>query len=261
MAYAALSQVGRGVQERGYNWRVPEEGAPGDAWNRIDTVGLAAGAILRGTLAGPPAASPTGGLGKEGRVMLPQQVTSPASSARPSREEYFMGIAMAVRERANCKGSRVGAVLVREDRIISTGYNGVPEDLPNCEDDGCHRCAHRKDHGPGEGYDRCVCVHAEQNALIAAARFGIAVEDAVLYTTKRPCPGCTKELIQAKIRAVWYLDWWEHPVAEVHEQHLRIEPKIPEGVKRLSMDDPKADWAAGREPPADTGHAGPLEQD
>ena len=73
---------------------------------------------------------------------------------RPERNEYYMRLAFAVRERANCKGSRVGAVLVLEDRVISTGYNGTPQGMPNCEDDdGCVRCAKREHFGSGNAYD------------------------------------------------------------------------------------------------------------
>lgn len=119
---------------------------------------------------------------------------------RPERVEYFMGIAVAVRRRANCMGNRVGAVLVLNRRIVATGYNGTPENMDNCLDGGCHRCANRDKYPTGTGYDLCICVHAEQNALLAAARFGIAVEGAVLYSTMRPCFGCTKEMLQAKIK-------------------------------------------------------------
>src|SRR5713101_7132055 len=97
-------------------------------------------------------------------------------NARPDQHEYFMGIAMAVRKRANCLGSRIGAVIVVKGRIVSTGYNGTPENMPNCLDGGCYRCANRDKFQSGTGYDLCICVHAEQNAIISSARFGIAIE-------------------------------------------------------------------------------------
>src|SRR3990172_12051902 len=104
---------------------------------------------------------------------------------RPDRMNYYMLIALAVRKRANCIGNRVGAVLVLNDRIISTGYNGTPQNMPNCDEGGCERCAHREKYGTATGYDVCICVHAEQNALISASRFGTPVEGASLYTTMR----------------------------------------------------------------------------
>src|SRR5262245_12830518 len=123
--------------------------------------------------------------------------------ARPGLHEYLMGIAMAVRRRADCTGNRVGSVIVLNRRIVSTGYNGTPENMTTCSDGGCHRCAHRDRYPAGTGYDLCICVHAEQNALLAAARFGIAVEGATVYSTLRPCFGCTKEMLQARITGVY----------------------------------------------------------
>lgn len=128
---------------------------------------------------------------------------------RPSPDEYYMDIAMAVSRRANCKGSKVGAVIVRNNRIVSTGYNGVPDGVLNCLDGGCLRCANRDvTYTSGEAYDLCICVHAEQNALLSAARFGISVEDGTVYTTMQPCLGCLKELIQAHIKRVVYSNRW-----------------------------------------------------
>ena len=107
------------------------------------------------------------------------------------RDHYYMNIAMVVRKKANCYGRKVGAVIVRENRIISTGYNGTPEGITNCTDGGCVRCRDRHTFEASVGYDVCICVHAEQNALITAARFGNAVEGSVVYSTLRPCFDCT----------------------------------------------------------------------
>lgn len=165
---------------------------------------------------------------------------------RPHRTEYYMGIALAVRARANCLGSRVGAVLVRQDRIVSTGYNGTPAGMKNCDEGGCERCARRERFEPGQAYDLCICVHAEQNTLLSAARFGIAVEGAFLFTTMKPCFGCAKELLQARVQAIYYLHHWE-PKAEFREQYERLGHKFPGGMHRVAVDDPDASWAvAGR---------------
>ncbi len=162
---------------------------------------------------------------------------------RPDRSEYYMGIALAVRSRANCLRSRVGAVLVREDRIISTGYNGTPQHMRNCDEGGCERCANRDKFPPGMGYDVCICVHAEQNALLSAARFGIPVESGVLYTTLRPCFNCAKELIQARVHAVFYLHDWKHPDDELWQQYRLLEQKFAGGVSHIEIPDPDAEWA------------------
>ncbi|MEW5874310.1 MAG: dCMP deaminase family protein [Candidatus Zixiibacteriota bacterium] len=170
-------------------------------------------------------------------------MTNPVPHRRPDMDTYFMQIALAVRERANCLGNKVGAVLVVDNRIVSTGYNGTPSKCRNCDEGGCERCANREKYGPGEGYDLCICVHAEQNALLSAARFGVAVAGATLYSTMRPCFGCTKELLQAGIHTVYYLHDWRHPEAAVAAQYDILQARFPGGIKPLPIDDPKADWA------------------
>lgn len=159
------------------------------------------------------------------------------------RHEYYMNIAMAVRKKANCLGRKVGAVMVKDNRIISTGYNGTPEGVENCTDGGCVRCRDRITYKASVGYDVCICVHAEQNALISAARFGNAVEDTVVYSTLRPCFDCTKAMLQAKVLAVYYLHDWQHPINELHEQYMLLQSKFPEGVHQVGIFDPEADWA------------------
>lgn len=124
--------------------------------------------------------------------------------ARPDKQQYFMAITGTVASRANCKGRRVGAIIVRGDRIVSTGYNGTPSGMKNCLDGGCHRCAQRERYPSGTSYDLCVCVHAEQNAILAAARYGIATDGCDLYTTHKPCFDCAKAIKQAGILRVFY---------------------------------------------------------
>jgi len=172
---------------------------------------------------------------------------------RPEPDAYFMGIAIAVRARANCTGRRVGAIIVRDYRILSTGYNGTPSKMRNCDEGGCHRCAHPDEYPSGEGYDLCICVHAEQNALLAAARFGVAVEDCTMYTTLQPCFGCLKELLQANVREVCYLTPWESRFAE---QYAALVDRLGrERFRRVDVVDPEARWALGR-----TGEAGERTQ-
>jgi deoxycytidylate deaminase len=126
------------------------------------------------------------------------------------RDRYYMAVADAVQLGADCTGTQVGALLVLDNRIIGTGYNGTPSGFTNCRDRGCVRCYDsflfregRQDemsdpaHISGQALDRCICVHAEQNAIVTAARFGIEVQRATLYTTQSPCFGCLKESLQA----------------------------------------------------------------
>jgi dCMP deaminase len=167
-----------------------------------------------------------------------------------------MKIAVAVSERAVCLGRHVGAVLVKDGRIISTGYNGTPEHMPNCDEreKGCLRCSNKEDFPPGAGYDLCICVHAEQNALLSAARFGISVESAVLYTTLKPCFGCAKEALQAKIEAVYYLNNWDPPDDKVLQEYRRILGRFAKGVRQIDLADTTLHVEEEGEPLADTGH-------
>ncbi|SFU29061.1 dCMP deaminase [Polaromonas sp. YR568] len=169
-------------------------------------------------------------------------------SRPPDEDDYYLGVALAVRRKANCTGNRVAAVIVKNKRVIATGYNGVPEDMPNCLDGGCLRCSNPGGQfKSGTRYDLCICVHAEQNALLTAARFGISVEGAHLYTTMQPCFGCAKEILQAKIEKVFYLHPWVptdvDPVmdAAMKAEYAKIIGKLK--VKKLDFDDPVATWA------------------
>ena len=137
-------------------------------------------------------------------------------------DHYYMQVALTVRTRANCFGAKVGAVLVLDNRIVSTGFNGTPAGFDNCLDGGCVRCRERElaDRGQSDEItepelakgpkqlDLCICVHAEANALISAARFGNRTEGATLYATHKPCFSCVKEAYQAGVeRVVWLYDW------------------------------------------------------
>lgn len=146
-------------------------------------------------------------VGRKGSTMAntPTKTKSTRSAGATAKQSYYMNIADAVRQKASCDKRLVGAVVVRGNRIVSTGYNGTPEGMDNCNKSGCYRCAHPELWDSGKGYDVCICVHAEQNALLTAARFGIGVEDADVYSTLAPCFGCMKELLQARIRRVYYL--------------------------------------------------------
>lgn len=169
----------------------------------------------------------------------------PEKPCRPNRHHYFMGIAVAVRERADCRGQKVGAVIAMEGRIVSTGYNGTPEKMANCSNGGCAHCENRgKQYASGTAYDLCICVHAEQNAILSAARFGISVQGATLYTTTQPCFGCLKEMLQAKIDQVYYVHpWTSQRTPDQEQQYKRPMDQFEHGVVRLDFDDSRKDWA------------------
>ncbi|MBU0730492.1 MAG: cytidine/deoxycytidylate deaminase family protein [Proteobacteria bacterium] len=121
---------------------------------------------------------------------------------RPSWDEYFMGITELVAQRATCTRRRVGAILVRDRRIISTGYNGAPTSIRHCGEVGCIREV--QGIPSGERHELCRGLHAEQNAIIQAALHGVSVEGASLYCTNMPCSICSKMLINARILDVFY---------------------------------------------------------
>jgi dCMP deaminase len=120
---------------------------------------------------------------------------------RPSWDEYFMRLATVVKSRADCTRRQVGSIIVKDFRIISTGYNGTPHKIKNCSEGGCLRCL-RRDKGEIKGFEyeeSCVCIHAEQNAIIQAAYQGSSTKGATLYSTANPCSSCAKMLINAGI--------------------------------------------------------------
>lgn len=149
---------------------------------------------------------------------------------RPGWDAYYMKIAGTVAERSNCVRRRVGALIVVDKAIISTGYNGTPMGVLNCSEGGCPRCL--SDAAPGEGYDACLCVHAEQNAMILAARRGNATATGTLYTTLRPCFGCAKEAIQAGIREIVYAEP-HHYAAGLEDVFGRLIAESGMGLRRV----------------------------
>jgi dCMP deaminase len=121
---------------------------------------------------------------------------------RPSWDEYFMSIARVVANRSNCVKRKVAAVITRDRRIISTGYNGTPRGVRNCNEGGCPRCNSFAE--GGTRLDECLCSHGEENAITQVAYHGVSVRDATLYTTFSPCLICTKMIINAGIVEVVY---------------------------------------------------------
>lgn len=117
-------------------------------------------------------------------------------------DEYFMRIARIVAGRSDCVKRKVAAILVKERRIIGTGYNGTPKGTANCGDGGCPRCASFAKSGTDLG--DCLCSHGEENAIIQAAYHGHSVKGATLYCTNSPCLLCTKMIINSGIEQVVY---------------------------------------------------------
>ena len=117
---------------------------------------------------------------------------------RPSWDEYFMKIAALVAERSTCRRHHVGAVMVRDKTILTTGYNGAPCGVKDCLELGCLR--DEMGIKSGERHEICRATHAEQNAIIQAGLHGISIENATIYCTHPPCILCAKMLANAKIK-------------------------------------------------------------
>ncbi len=185
-------------------------------------------------------------LGRPAGQAAAARADDPLQPARPDKTHYFLLIALAARTRADCLGRRVGAVITREGRVLSTGYNGTPFGMPNCSEGGCHRCSQRTVNTAlrGGAYDVCICVHAEQNAILTAARFGQQTLGASLTSTMQPCFGCLKEMLQAGIGEVHYLHPWDpleaygDPALAAQYAALRDQFAVFEQVGDPAMDTP-----------------------
>jgi len=131
---------------------------------------------------------------------------------RPSWPQYFMEMAYLVSKRSTCLRRKVGAILVINNQIISTGYNGSPKRVNHCEVAGCLRA--KMQVPSGERHELCRGVHAEQNAIIQAATNGTSTKNAVLYCTNHPCVICAKMIINAEIQSVYIAENYPDPLAE-----------------------------------------------
>ena len=154
------------------------------------------------------------------------------SIERPSSDDYFMEIASVVAKRSTCLRNQVGALFVKNKRILTTGYNGAPSGLEHCDVVGCAR----EGVASGTRHELCRAVHAEQNAIIQAALHGISIEGATLYCTHQPCVLCAKMMINARVTKVVYqqsypdgtaLDFLQQAGIEV----VRVEERIGSRIK------------------------------
>ncbi|MDD5044393.1 MAG: cytidine/deoxycytidylate deaminase family protein [Candidatus Omnitrophica bacterium] len=144
--------------------------------------------------------------------------------SRPSWDEYFLEVADLVAKRATCLRRRVGAVLVKNKRILATGYNGAPSGLKHCIDIGCLR--ERLKIPSGERHELCRGLHAEQNALIQASLYGISSKDSTLYATNQPCIICAKMLINAGIKEIVVRDGYPDKLAQKFLKEAKIKVRI-----------------------------------
>ncbi len=126
------------------------------------------------------------------------------NGSRPSWEAYFMDIAILVAKRSTCTRRSVGAVIVKDKRLLSTGYNGAPSNIAHCTEVGCLRETLKVP--SGEKHELCRGIHAEQNAIIQAAYHGASIKGSMLFCTNQPCSICAKMIINAGIETIYYRD-------------------------------------------------------
>ncbi|KAK4138098.1 deoxycytidylate deaminase-like protein [Trichocladium antarcticum] len=161
---------------------------------------------------------------------------------RPSWDSYFMALASLAAQRSNCMKRRVGCVVVRDKRVVSTGYNGTPRGLRNCGDGGCGRC-NAAAAGSGHALTTCLCLHAEENALLEAGRERLREGDVVLYCDTCPCLTCSIKIAQVGISEVVYAQGYSmdrETAAVFREAGVRLRQFVPpaNGLIHLEKPDP-----------------------
>ena len=151
---------------------------------------------------------------------------------RPSWDEYFIDIARLVSMRSTCLRRRVGAIIVKNRRVLATGYNGTPSKISHCEDVGCLR--EKLNIPSGKRHELCRGLHAEQNVLLQAALYGISLGDSVLYCTNQPCVICAKMLINAGIKEIIVSDGYPDDMAKdfFKEAGIKVRKAKTKNVKR-----------------------------
>jgi len=139
---------------------------------------------------------------------------------RPTWDEYFGDIAKLVSKRSTCLRRKVGAVIVKERRLLATGYNGTPSGIIHCERRGCIRA--EMGIPSGQRHELCNGLHAEQNALLQASLHGVSVSGAILYCTTQPCIICVKMIINAGIKEIALLEGYPDKLAKVFLKEAKI---------------------------------------
>lgn len=147
----------------------------------------------------------------------------PEKHDRPSWETYFMDIAFLVAKRSTCLRRSVGAIIVKDKRILSTGYNGAPSGIRHCIETGCLR--EKLNVPSGKNHELCRGIHAEQNAIIQAAYHGVSIKSATLFCTNLPCSICTKMIINAGINGICYKSGYADDMSEEMLKEAGVEIK------------------------------------
>ena len=145
---------------------------------------------------------------------------------RPSWDEYFLEIANIVAKRSTCLRRSVGAVIIKDKRILTTGYNGPPSGLKHCDEVGCIRDQMKIPQG--ERHELCRGLHAEQNAIIQASLHGVSIKDSSIYCTHQPCIICTKMIINAGIKKVIFIQGYPDELSIQFLKEAGVEIQKPQ---------------------------------
>jgi dCMP deaminase len=160
-------------------------------------------------------------------------------SRRPSWDEYFMRIAMLAATRSTCLRRQVGAVIVKNKKVLATGYNGSPAGLKHCLEIGCLR--EELKIPSGQRHELCRAIHAEQNAIIQAATSGISIEGGTLYSTTFPCILCAKMLINARIREIFVGEGYPDDLSKsmIEESGMKVHYLVVDDLSETIKDSKK----------------------
>ncbi len=154
---------------------------------------------------------------------------------RPGWDEYFMSIASVVSTRSTCLRRKVGAVIVRDRQIVSTGYNGAPKGIPHCSVTGCLR--EKLEVPSGEKHEICRGSHAEVNSIAQAAAMGSSTAGSVIYCTHEPCSFCTKAIINAGIRRIVFVNPYPDAISGLLREEADIEETRLPGIGPVSLNE------------------------
>jgi dCMP deaminase len=146
--------------------------------------------------------------------------------SRPSWDEYFVSISLLTKSRSNCIKRKVGCLVVKDNRILSLGYNGTPINTKNCYEGGCKRCMdqfnnkeNKNGNSSGKALDLCMCLHAEENALLFVNKTDL--KDSTMYVTLIPCISCVKKILQCKIKRVVYIEDYSPEIDSLSKNILK----------------------------------------
>jgi dCMP deaminase len=158
----------------------------------------------------------------------------PNSDGRPSWDQYFMSIAKLASTRSTCLRRKVGAVIVKNKRILATGYNGAPRNMQHCLEIGCLR--EKLNIKSGERHELCRAIHAEQNAVIQSAVSGVSIEGADIYCTTFPCVLCSKIIINAGIQKITVMEGYPDELSQQMLDEAGIEVQYLDSANLISID-------------------------